>query len=143
MRHFLSQEYKRHAQATIEQISAAGISVMLVLLCVGAFFHMLVHDAFGIDPMIFGIGVLIGVLAQFFPRLLRFPYILWMMFAAVLGWVNTRVILGIIFFGMFTPVALFFRMIGKDPLARKFSAKETYRETVPTEEEGSTMKDPF
>lgn len=51
--------------------------------------------------------------------LLRPVYILWMKFAFILGWVNTRLILGIFFYGIITPVGLVMRLFGWDPLTRK------------------------
>ena len=52
----------------------------------------------------------------------------WMKFGHAVGWVNTRLILGITFFLMFAPVALLFRLIGKDPLARRLDeSATTYR----------------
>ncbi len=48
------------------------------------------------------------------------PVYIPMMFAArVLGWFNTRVLLGIIFFLVFSPIGLFLRLIRKDLLERK------------------------
>lgn len=43
----------------------------------------------------------------------------WVAAGAVLGRVYAWIILGIIFFGNLTPVAMFFRAIGRDPTARR------------------------
>ena len=40
-------------------------------------------------------------------------YRIWMKIGHVLGWINTRLILGLVFFVMFAPIALFFKIIGK------------------------------
>lgn len=40
-----------------------------------------------------------------------------------LGWFNTRLLLGLIYFLMFTPLALLFRIIGRDALDRKIDRK--------------------
>ena len=40
----------------------------------------------------------------------------WDKFAHVLGWVNSRLVLGIIFFVVLTPLALIFRVFSKDSL---------------------------
>ena len=42
-----------------------------------------------------------------------------MKFGAVLGWINTRIILGLTFVVFFIPVALVFHLFGKDPMRRK------------------------
>lgn len=49
-----------------------------------------------------------------------FPvYLVWMKFGHIMGWINTRIILGIMFYVIFFPVGVFMRMIAKDPMARK------------------------
>lgn len=53
------------------------------------------------------------------PALLRPVYITWMRFAFILGWVNTRVILVILFYLIFTPVGLVMRLFRIDLLERK------------------------
>jgi len=55
------------------------------------------------------------------PNILKYPYIIWMKFAFILGWVNTRILLCIIFYLVFTPVGLFMRLFKIDPLERKFN----------------------
>lgn len=57
---------------------------------------------------------------------LRPLYVLWMRFAMVLAWVNTRLILGIFFYGILTPVGFILKLQGKDPLTR------TIDRTAPT-----------
>ena len=62
------------------------------------------------------------------PRILSRPYRVWMALGAALGWVNTRIILGLIFFGMITPMGLVMRMGRRDPMRRAFeSDATTYR----------------
>jgi len=77
------------------------------------------------------------------PQLLRPVYWLWMKFGAVVGWINTRLILGITFVLFFIPVALAFRMLGKDPMRRKLEpSASSYRinsERLPRER----MEKPF
>lgn len=52
------------------------------------------------------------------PILLKPVYIAWMRLGHALGWFNTRLILGIVFFLIFMPVALLFRLTGRDPMER-------------------------
>lgn len=52
-------------------------------------------------------------------------YIGWMKFAFLLGWINTRLILGLFFYLILTPVGLIMRLFGRDPLHRKFDRKST------------------
>lgn len=43
----------------------------------------------------------------------------WMQVGYILGWVNTRIILAIGFFGILLPVGLTMRLLGKDPMRRR------------------------
>ena len=52
----------------------------------------------------------------------------WMWIGHVLGWINTRIILGVIFYGLITPTGIVFRMLGKDTMRQTFSdTSSTYR----------------
>lgn len=51
----------------------------------------------------------------------------WMAMAHVLGWVNTRILLSIMFFAVLTPLSLLMRMLGRDALGRTFDkTRATY-----------------
>lgn len=54
------------------------------------------------------------------PSALRPLNRLWMRLAELLNRVVSPVVLGIIYFALFTPVALFMRVIGRDALHRRF-----------------------
>ena len=77
-------------------------------------------------------GVIVGgallALALIWPRSLAQVYRLWMAVGAVLGWINTRLILGVLFYGVFTPIGLLMRLRGKDPMRRTLTPEvDTYR----------------
>jgi len=72
-------------------------------------------------------GLLMG-LALIWPRSLTQVYRLWMTVGEVLGWLNTRIILGVLFYTLFTPMGLFMRLRGKDPMRRTLAPEvESYR----------------
>ena len=53
---------------------------------------------------------------------------LWMKLAMVLGWINTRLLLGLVFYLMFFPLGFMMRLFGWDAMHRKMSASaQTYR----------------
>ena len=62
------------------------------------------------------------------PRLLFYPYKVWMSIGLALGWVNSRLILGLVFLFVLQPIALIMRIIGYDPLKIKKNKKSSYRE---------------
>lgn len=44
---------------------------------------------------------------------LYYPYRVWMAFAAVMGWLNTRLLLGVVFYLLMAPLGLLLRLTGK------------------------------
>jgi hypothetical protein len=72
-------------------------------------------------------GLLMG-LALIWPGSLTQVYRLWMTVGEALGWLNTRIILGVLFYALFTPMGLFMRLRGKDPMRRTLAPEvESYR----------------
>jgi hypothetical protein len=63
-------------------------------------------------------ALLIGP-AGVFPASLRPVHKVWMKLGHVLGWINTRIILGAIFFGVVTPMGLIRRLLRKDSMGRR------------------------
>ena len=53
------------------------------------------------------------------PAALRPVYTTWMKIGHGIGWVNTRIILGVLFYVIVLPMGLIMRLFGKDPMARK------------------------
>ena len=51
---------------------------------------------------------------------------LWMRFGFLLGMIVSPIILGIIFFGLFTPIAILMRLSGRDELRLRFSHKVSH-----------------
>ena len=82
-------------------------------------------------------------LAIIFPIALQPIYQIWMRFGLVLGWVNSRIILGIIFYGLVLPMGVLMRLLKRDPMHRQFQEKlDSYRlssHSVPK----SSMETPY
>ena len=51
---------------------------------------------------------------------------LWMLFGIVLGMIVSPIILGLIFFGIFTPISVFMRLVGRDEMRLKFNKKPSH-----------------
>ena len=66
------------------------------------------------------------LLGLVWPRALLWPNKIWMGFAEVLAFVSTRIILGVVFFGIVTPIGLAKRLLGWDPLQRRAARGESY-----------------
>jgi len=94
-----------------------GISVGIVLLLIGGF--LVWRERLTAAPVVGGIGAVLLVLGLVQPRLLKWPSAVWWRFAIILGHINARIILTVIFTLVFSPLGLLWRLVGNDPLARK------------------------
>jgi len=65
------------------------------------------------------IGAVLVVLGWLRPRLLAWPSALWWRFARALAYVNTRVLLTVLFGLVLTPLGIVWKLTGKDPLHRR------------------------
>ena len=70
-----------------------------------------------------------GILGILKPGLLLYPYIAWMKLGLILGWVNSRIILGLVFLIVLIPISLVMKIIGHDPLRTKKFIQKSYRES--------------
>ena len=68
-------------------------------------------------PWILGGGL--GAWALLAPATLQPVYAGWMKFGHVMNWINTRLILCILFYAVFLPIGVVLRLFGKDPMHRK------------------------
>jgi hypothetical protein len=97
-----------------------GLSVGTVLLLIAA--ALVWRDRITTAEVVGGIGAVLVVFGYLQPRLLKWPSKAWWTLAMALGYVNARVILSIAYFLVLTPIGLIWRVIGRDPMARRRSA---------------------
>ena len=77
-------------------------------------------------PFIAAIGFAVVGLVK--PLLLGPVNRVWLKISDVLGWVNTRLVMGIIFFLLIVPIGLIMRLFTKDPLNNQWSdVEKSYR----------------
>ena len=74
------------------------------------------------------IGILGIILGLTFPRSLYYPYRMWMLLGRILGWFNSKLILGLIFIFVLQPVAFIMRIFRYDPLKIRTNSSKSYRE---------------
>jgi hypothetical protein len=70
-------------------------------------------------PWFAGGGSFFLLTGLFAEPVLRPVHAAWMKFAHALGWLNTRLLLGVFFYLVLTPVALVLRLAGKDLLQQR------------------------
>ena len=73
-------------------------------------------------------GLLILMLT-FYPLGLRHIYLVWVKIAHFIGWVNTQIILTLLYYLVFTPMGVVMRIFGRDSMQRKLKSTGTYWES--------------
>jgi hypothetical protein len=117
-------------------------------LLVGAIFTVI-----GLWPLVFrgeplrlwaiGIGGLLIACGGAFPFILAPIHKGWMWVGHILGWINTRILLGIVFYGLVTPIGIVFRLMGKDTMRQAFAESSTTYRVVRSPRPHSHMKNQF
>jgi len=72
-----------------------------------------------ISLILLGVGIAIWVLSLISIKAVKLVYVFWMAVAFPIGWTISHLILGLLYFLLFTPMAIVFRMMGRDALDRK------------------------
>ena len=101
-----------------------GFIIGIVLLIISGFLFWKEKESF---PIFLAIGITLLLTAIAIPVFLKPFYWIWMIFAIILGWVMTRVILGLLFYVVFTSIGLTSRFFGKQFLDLNWDkSKESY-----------------
>ena len=74
------------------------------------------------------IGIPSLILSLIKPELLFYPYKLWMKLGYLLGWLNGKLILGIVFILVLMPISFIMKIFGYDPLRLNRNYLKSYRE---------------
>lgn len=86
------------------------------LLAIGLFLFLKANSAY---KAYWFSGLIFFVLAQFLAAHLKPIYEIWMTLAFCLGWINTRVILILVYYALVTPIGLIAKLFRKDFLNLK------------------------
>ncbi len=95
-----------------------GLLMACVLLITGGF---LWWRSAATGSYVLGAAVLFAVISFAAPISLKAPYRVWMIFALILGWVMTRVILTLVYYLVLTPIGIAGRLFGEQFLHLKRS----------------------
>ena len=67
------------------------------------------------------------LISVFKVSLLSIPYKIWMKIGYFLGYINSRIILGLIFILLLIPISSIMKLFNYDPLKRKFTKSTSYK----------------
>ena len=101
-----------------------GFIIGTILLIISGFLFWKEKELFQI---FLAIGITLFLTAIAIPRVLKPVYCIWMIFAIILGWFMTRLILSLLFYIVFTSIGLTLRLFGKQFLELRWDkSKESY-----------------
>lgn len=101
-----------------------GVTVGVILLIIAGFLFWKEKVSF---QLVLGIGIILFAFGITIPVLLKPVYLVWMIFATILGWLMTRVILSLLFYVIVTPIGLISRLFRKQFLELRWDrSQDTY-----------------
>jgi hypothetical protein len=109
---------------TDEQARKTALVVAVVLFLFAAW--NLYRGRTTVVAVLSGVAVALVLTGLLLPALARHFHVFWMRVAAVLGYVNSRVLLTLMYYGVFAPYGLVSRLARRDPLGRRGAKRESY-----------------
>jgi hypothetical protein len=85
------------------------------------------------------IAIAFGLLGLIAPQILKPVFRVWMALGEVLAWINTRIILTIVYYALIVPTGVILRLRGKDPMRLKFERDADSYRVVRGKREASHM----
>lgn len=124
-----------------ELVRTAALLGCAMILFFGLLMPLIRKHPFPLWPWV--VGMLLPVAAAVSPSVVR-PVLGWLLYAAEkIGRLNGMVLLAAVYFLVISPVGLVMRILGYDPLNRKFlPSAESYRVVSPGES-GGRMERPY
>ena len=113
-------------QPTMKDLRQFGLLVGCVFAVIGLWPVVFRSESPHLWAMI--LGSLLIVLGAIVPQSLKQVHAAWMKVGHILGSINTRIILGIIYYFLITPMGLVMRLMGRDPMHRALrQGTDSYR----------------
>ena len=101
-----------------------GFLFTIIFFLIGSYFY--IKEFSQIFFLSFATSFIFGIITILKPSILLPLNKLWMRFGLLIGTIVSPIVLGIIFFVIFTPVSIIMKIIGRDELLIKFKKKESY-----------------
>jgi polyferredoxin len=115
-----------HMEITKRTLRQFGLMIGGIFLVIGIWPFVWRYEDLRIWAVV--LGSLLSIAGLVVPGTLKHIYQGWMWVGHVMGWVNTRIILGILFYGIVTPMGLFMKLTGRDSMRRRYEPEaQTYR----------------
>lgn len=113
-------------EVTRKELRSFGLLVGGIFAVIG--FWPVVFYGAGIRWWALVAAAVLIIPALAFPHRLSWVHKQWMSLGHIMGWINTRIILGAVFYLVVTPIGIIRRLLGKDPMGKRLRADmESYR----------------
>ncbi len=106
-----------------KDIRTFGLGLTAVFIAIGSMQIYKGHTGMALG-LYLGSGVVL-LLSLLAPLVLKPVYKILTAIGHKIGWINSRILLGVLFYVFFTPVAVVFKLIGRDPLDRKIEKEKS------------------
>lgn len=115
-----------HASTSVHELRRFGVTVGAIVAGIGLWPVI----RYGAAPHVWvlAVGSILVLAGWIAPRTLAPVQRGWMALGHLMGWINTRIILTLFFYGILTPMGLVARLLGKDFMRlRRESDADSYR----------------
>jgi len=112
-------EELKHIKCEKSDLRKFGLMIGTVLLIIAGLLFWKEKQLFKLPVTI---GILLFASSLAVPIILKPVYWPWMVFATILGWIMTRLVLSSVFFLAITPIGLVSRLFGKQFLKQQWDA---------------------
>jgi hypothetical protein len=92
----------------------------LLFFCGLALWQGLVRENTTAACLYGGLATVVGLAGMAHPPLIRPVFVACTIVTFPLGWVVSRLVLALVFYGLFTPLGVIFRLAGRDPLQLRY-----------------------
>jgi hypothetical protein len=107
-----------HPAPSRKQLRSFGLILAAGFLVIAGLPVVVCHGAPRVWSLVFSAAFLVTGL--FIPETLPWVYKVWMALGDILGSINSKIVLGLLFYLVVTPVRLFIGFTGRDPMNRNF-----------------------
>ncbi len=112
---------------TEKQLREFGLAGLCMCVAIGLLLFLTNRIGLNGIFLAIGIGAALFVLSRISTGLIKPVYLVLIVVTFPIGWLISHFFMGLFYFGIVTPVALIFKMLGRDPLNRKYDKNaQTY-----------------
>jgi len=101
-----------------------GYFFSLIFIALSSYFFL--KNSNLLSYIFISLAIIFLIFAIFKSEVLHPLNILWMRFGLLIGKIVSPLVLGFIFFGIFTPISIFMRIIGRDELRLKVIRRNSF-----------------